>query len=88
VLTAAESGLPGFEASVWYAMLAPAGTPPDVIEKLNAAVNGFLATDTAQDLFSKLGVQSVGGTPADLKTFVADEISKWEPIVKGANISF
>jgi tripartite-type tricarboxylate transporter receptor subunit TctC len=88
VPTAAESGLPGFEASVWYAMLAPAGTPPDVIEKLNAAVNGYLATDTAQDLFSKLGVQSVGGTPADLKTFVADEISKWEPIVKGANISF
>ena len=88
VPTVAESGLPGFEASVWYALLAPAGTPPDVVQKLNAAINGYLTTPAAQDLFSKLGVQGAGGTPADLKTFIADEISKWEPIVKAADISF
>jgi len=88
VPTVAESGLPGFEASVWYALLAPVGTPPDVIEKLNAAVNGFLTTPATQDLFGKLGVQSSGGTPTELKTFIADEISKWDPIVKSANISF
>jgi tripartite-type tricarboxylate transporter receptor subunit TctC len=88
VPTVAESGLPGFEASVWYALLAPAGTPPEVINKLNAAVNGFLATPATQELFGKLGVQSAGGTPAELKTFIAGEIAKWEPIVKGANISF
>jgi tripartite-type tricarboxylate transporter receptor subunit TctC len=88
VPTVAESGLPGFEASVWYALLAPAGTPRDVVDKLNAAINGFLATAAAQDLFGKLGVQGAGGTPADLKAFVADEISKWEPIVKAADISF
>jgi tripartite-type tricarboxylate transporter receptor subunit TctC len=88
VPTVAESGLPGFEASVWYALLAPTGTPPEVIEKLNAAINGYLATPAAQDLFGKLGVQGAGGTPAELKTFVADEIAKWEPIVRGANISF
>jgi tripartite-type tricarboxylate transporter receptor subunit TctC len=83
-----EAGLPGFEASVWYALLAPAGTPADVVKKLNEAVNGFLKTDKAKDLFGKLGVQAAGGTPADLKKFVADEIAKWEPIVKAANISF
>ncbi|MDT3688137.1 MAG: tripartite tricarboxylate transporter substrate binding protein [Pseudorhodoplanes sp.] len=88
VPTVAESGLPGFEASVWYALLAPAGTPPDVVAKLNAAANAFLKTSKAKDLFSKLGVQSAGGTPADLKKFVADEIEKWSPIVKAANISF
>lgn len=88
VPTVAESGLPGFEASVWYALLAPAGTPPEVVAKLNAAANDFLKTSKAKDLFSKLGVQAVGGTPADLKKFVADEIEKWGPIVKGANISF
>jgi tripartite-type tricarboxylate transporter receptor subunit TctC len=88
VPTVAESGLPGFEASVWYALLAPTGTPPDVVNKLNAAVNGFLATPATQELFGKLGVQGAGGTPANLKTFIADEITKWEPIVKGANISF
>ena len=84
----AEAGLPGFEASVWYALLAPSGTPPDVVSKLNAAVNGFLAMPATQELFGKLGVQGAGGTPAQLKTFIADEITKWEPIVKGANISF
>jgi tripartite-type tricarboxylate transporter receptor subunit TctC len=88
VPTVAESGLPGFEASVWYALLAPARTPVDVIDKLNAAVNAFLKTDKAQHLFGRLGVQGAGGTPADLKKFVADEIEKWGPIVKAANISF
>lgn len=88
VPTVAESGLPGFEASVWYALLAPAGTPADAVNKLNAAINDFLKTEKAKDLFGKLGVQSAGGTPADLKKFVADEIAKWGPIVKAANISF
>ena len=88
VPTVAESGLPGFEASVWYAMLAPAGTPADIVAKLNAAGNAFLKSDKAKDLFEKLGVQAAGGTPADLKAFVAAEIDKWGPIVKSANISF
>jgi tripartite-type tricarboxylate transporter receptor subunit TctC len=88
VPTVAESGLPGFEASVWYALLAPAGTPPAVVAKLNAAANDFLKTSKAKDLFGKLGVQAAGGTPAHLKKFVVDEIEKWGPIVKGANISF
>jgi tripartite-type tricarboxylate transporter receptor subunit TctC len=88
VPTVAESGLPGFEASVWYALLTPAGTPPEAVAKLNAAVNDYLKTSKAKELFAKLGVQSAGGTPADLKKFVADEIEKWGPIVKGANISF
>jgi tripartite-type tricarboxylate transporter receptor subunit TctC len=88
VPTVAESGLPGFEASVWYALLAPSRTPADVIEKLNAAINEFLKTDKAPELFGRLGVQGAGGTPADLKKFIAGEIEKWGPIVKAANISF
>ena len=50
VPTVSESGLPGFEATVWYALLAPAGTPPDVIAKLNEATNAYLKTDKAKDL--------------------------------------
>lgn len=88
VPTVDEAGLPGFEASVWYALLAPAGTSAEVVNKLNAAINDFLKTDRARDLFGRLGVQSAGGTPAELKKFVADEIEKWSPIVKAANISF
>ncbi|WP_170149406.1 Bug family tripartite tricarboxylate transporter substrate binding protein [Rhodoplanes roseus] len=88
VPTAAESGLPGFEAAVWYALLAPAGTPPAVIAKLNAATNAFLQTDQAKQMFDQLGVVAAGGTPQDLAAFQAAEIEKWAPIIKGANISF
>ncbi|MBK5962102.1 hypothetical protein CCR97_28490 [Rhodoplanes elegans] len=88
VPTAAESGLPGFEAAVWYALLAPAGTPPEIVAKLNAATNAFLKTDTAKQMFDSLGVVAAGGTPQDLAAFQAAEIAKWAPIIKDANISF
>jgi tripartite-type tricarboxylate transporter receptor subunit TctC len=88
VPTVAESGLPGFEASVWYALLAPTGTPPDAIAKLNAASNDFLKTPRAKEIFDNLGIEAAGGSPDDLKAFVASEIEKWAPIIKAANISF
>ena len=88
VPTASEAGLPGFEASVWYAMLAPTGTPEPVIAKLNAATNDFLKTAQAKELFEKLGIDVAGGAPNDLRTFVSSEIEKWAPIIKSANIEF
>jgi tripartite-type tricarboxylate transporter receptor subunit TctC len=88
VPTVAESGLPGFEASVWYALLAPSGTPAPIIAKLNAATNDYLKSPQAEEVFSNLGIQRAGGSPEELKAFIAAEIAKWEPIVKAANISF
>jgi tripartite-type tricarboxylate transporter receptor subunit TctC len=88
VPTVAESGMPGFEASVWYALLAPAGVPAGVITKLNAAVNAFLITNEATGMFTKLGVEKAGGTPEELKDFVSSEIEKWAPIIKAADIKF
>lgn len=88
VPTASESGLPGFEAAVWYALYAPAGTPADVIAKLNAATNDYLKTDKAKAFFDNLGVQSAGGTPEELKAFTAAEIAKWAPAIKTADIKF
>ena len=88
VPAASEAGLPGFEASVWYAMLAPTGTPAPVIAKLNAATNDFLNTAQAKELYEKLGIDVAGGTPNDLRTFVSSEIEKWAPIIKSANIEF
>src|SRR3954451_8099332 len=88
VPTVAESGFPGFEAAVWYALLAPTGTPSEIIARLNEAANGYLKTKAAADLFQKLGVQSAGGTPDELKAFIAAELEKWEPIIKGAKIEF
>ena len=88
VPTVSESGLPGFEASVWYALLAPAGTPQPIMSKLNAAANDFLRTPQAREMFNQLGVEAAGGTPGDLTKFIAEELQKWDPIIKGANISF
>ena len=88
VMTASESGLPGFEASVWYALLAPTGTTPDIVAKLNAAANDYLKSEKAKTLFDDLGVQAAGGTPQDLREFMASEVRKWSPIIKGADIKF
>ena len=88
VLTASEGGLPDFEASVWYALLAPTGTPPQVIAKLNGATNEFLKTPQAKEVFENLGIDVGGGSPDDLKAFTATEIEKWAPIIKGAKIEF
>ena len=88
VPTATEAGLFGFEASVWYAMLAPAGAPQQVIAKLNAATNDFLKTPQAKETFERLGIEVAGGTPDNLEAFIASEIEKWTPIIKGAKIEF
>jgi tripartite-type tricarboxylate transporter receptor subunit TctC len=88
VPTIAESGLPGFEASVWYAFVAPKDTPPEIVTKLNAAANAYLKTPEASQLFQNLGIQAAGGTPDQLKAFVDAELEKWGPIIKAANIQF
>ncbi len=88
VPTATEAGLSGFEASVWYAMLAPARAPQQAIAKLNAAVNDFLKTPQAKETFETLGIEVAGGTPDNLEAFIAAEIEKWAPIIKAAKIEF
>lgn len=88
VPTVSESGLPGFEASVWYALLAPKGTPGDVVAKLNAASNAYLHAAKTETLLDGLGITVAGGTPDQLKSFTSAELAKWGPIIKAANISF
>jgi tripartite-type tricarboxylate transporter receptor subunit TctC len=88
VPTVAESGLPGFDASVWYCLLAPTGVPGDVVAKLNAEVNAYLRTAKAHDLFDKLSAIAGGGTPAELKAFIDGEVDKWGPVIKAAKIEF
>ena len=88
VPTVSESGIPGFEASVWYALLAPVKAPPEVVAKLNEHTNGWLKEPATQEFLAKVGAQPAGGTPADLKAFTQSEIDKWGPIIKAANINF
>jgi tripartite-type tricarboxylate transporter receptor subunit TctC len=88
VPTVDESGFPGFEASGWNAMFAPAGTPHDIIVKVNAIVNSYLKSETAkQQIGVKLGMTPLGGTPEQLKSFLTSETAKWGPIIEKAQIT-
>lgn len=88
VPTVAEAGMPGFEASVWYGLFAPTGTPQDIVERMNKAANAYLASEQGKALFNRLGLEISGGTPADLKAFVAAEQAKWGPVIRDAKIEF
>jgi tripartite-type tricarboxylate transporter receptor subunit TctC len=82
VPTVAEAGLPGFEASSWFGVLAPAGTPPAIVAKLNAEIAKWLATPEAKEKLSAQGANIAGGTPEDFAKHIAGETTKWARVVK------
>ena len=86
VPTLAEAGVVGCEISEWNALLAPAATPPAVIERLQAEVAKVMAMDEIKAKFADLGAQPVGSTPAELAAFLRSEMTKWAEVVKVANI--
>jgi tripartite-type tricarboxylate transporter receptor subunit TctC len=80
-----EQGLKGFECYTWNAILAPAGTPQPIVEKLNAAANKALADPSVIDSLTKTGVDPTpGSTPATTGDFVKAELAKWAPIIKAS----
>ena len=86
VPTLAEQGYPNTDASNWYALLAPAKTPPAVIAKLNKAVNDALNDPAVHDKLAKTGATPVGGTPEALGTFMRAQYDKWGRIIKENDI--
>ena len=82
VPTIAESGLPGYEASIWQGILAPANTPPAIIARLNRDINTLLNTPEVQEQFKARGVDSMGSTPEEFAAFIKSEIPKWAKVVK------
>jgi len=84
VPTLAESGLPGFEASSWFGVLAPAGTPADIVAKLNGAVAAWLASPAAKEQLAAQGAIPAGGSPDAFVKHIADESAKWAKVVKAS----
>ena len=82
VPTVAESGLAGFEASSWFGLLAPAGTPKDIIAKLNGEVTKWLATPEAKEKLAAQGAIPAGRSPDDFMRHIAAETVKWQKVVK------
>jgi tripartite-type tricarboxylate transporter receptor subunit TctC len=86
VPTATSVGLPGFDASAWYAILGPKGTPKDATEKVNKIVNDWLKSEHGKKSLQQNGMDGIGGSPDDLKAFIDSELKKWAPLIKDANI--
>ena len=82
--TIAESGVPGFEASNWFAVMAPAGTPPDVIARLNAEAARALQAADVREKLAGLGFETQSSTPAELAAFLRRESDKWSKVVKAS----
>jgi tripartite-type tricarboxylate transporter receptor subunit TctC len=82
VPTVAEAGLPGFEASSWFGVLAPAGTPPAIVMKLNAEIAKWLASPEAKEKLASVGANIAGGTPEDFARHIQAETAKWAKVVK------
>jgi tripartite-type tricarboxylate transporter receptor subunit TctC len=87
VPSAPEAGLPGFEASAWFALVAPPGTPPALAQKLQAAVTESLRTPDVQQRVLALGGEAVGGSPAELAEFIAAERLRWKKVIDTANVT-
>jgi tripartite-type tricarboxylate transporter receptor subunit TctC len=84
--TVAESGLPGFDTSVWFGLVAPAGTPSDIIAKLSRAADEALVNDEVTVPLHAAGLDIKGGTPQAFGSFIAAETKKWNDVVVAAGL--
>lgn len=86
VPTLAESGLPDYDATAWFGLFVPAGTPPAVVARLGQAAREAVQTPEVSARLVSLGGEAVGSTPAEFDAFFKSEINKWAQVVKRANV--
>jgi tripartite-type tricarboxylate transporter receptor subunit TctC len=86
VPTVAESGYPGFEAPAWWAVLAPAKTPPEIVKRMNEELNKALRSPEVATKLDTQGIDVMGGTPEAARVFIERQIDTWAKVVKDNNI--
>ena len=86
VVTMDEAGVKGYETSTWGGLLAPAGTPKDVVAKLNAEANRALASPDVREKLAAAGIEPVSGTPAQFTAFIGSEMDRWAKVAKAAGV--
>jgi tripartite-type tricarboxylate transporter receptor subunit TctC len=86
VPTVAESGYPGFEADQWYGLVAPAGTPPAVVARLNAEINKALALPEVAQQLAAEGAVPMPGPPQAFGELIAREIPRWREVIRAGNV--
>ena len=82
VPTLSEQGMPNFEATGWVAIVGPKGLPADIVARVNKVTNDFVTSKEGVEAMDKLGMVPAGGTPEQLKTFMAAELEKWRPVAE------
>src|SRR4029078_10907759 len=83
--TIAESGLPGYETVAWFGVLAPAGTPPEIVKRLSLEIGKIARSPQMRDKLLAMGAEPVGGTPEEFRAVIDRDIAKWKPLgQKGA----
>lgn len=85
--TVGESGVPGYDATSWYGLFAPAQTPVAVVERLNQAINAAFRNKRFVDNWTRLGAEPGGGTPEELARLAAAEVDRWAAVARKANIT-
>jgi tripartite-type tricarboxylate transporter receptor subunit TctC len=85
--TLAEAGVPGYDAGVWYAFLAPAGTPRDIVGRLNSEILRAARHPDYKTLLARAAIEPIGSTPEQLAKFMKAEIEKWAKVVKDAKVT-
>jgi tripartite-type tricarboxylate transporter receptor subunit TctC len=84
--TMSEAGLDGFDTSVWFVLMAPRGTPPTVITKLNGALNQALGSDDVVAALHRQGMDVLGGSPEEAERYIASETKKWAGVIEAAGL--
>jgi tripartite-type tricarboxylate transporter receptor subunit TctC len=86
VPTVRETGIADIVAGPWFGLVAPAGTPSEIIQRVNREVNAFIKTPAARELFGQIGLQAMGGMPDGMRSFMAEETARWAPVIEAAKI--
>jgi tripartite-type tricarboxylate transporter receptor subunit TctC len=81
-----EAGITGFDMDTWAGLVAPAGTPPQVVTKLNGALRPIIDSPDAQAKFKNIGFEGFSSTPSELGDFIKVQLGKWGKMIKDANI--
>jgi tripartite-type tricarboxylate transporter receptor subunit TctC len=85
--TVAESGYPGFEVVSWYGLLAPAGTPPEIVDRLQREVAAILGSRAVGETFTAKGLEPVGNTAAESAAELTARVAFWRPVVKATGLA-
>jgi tripartite-type tricarboxylate transporter receptor subunit TctC len=84
--TVAEAGVPGYNSSAWFGLVAPAATPRDVVNKLSAETARILQIADVKSRLAELGAEPIGSTPEQFTAHIKAEIDKWAKVIKEANV--